>query len=161
MTYQSYPCRSRWWFRRLSKRSFTFPGRKTRKTSFVTKETDPVSFSSGSPCHAFRMVYVTTSRQMKQNNLTCLLTTRWPYAYCVGSQSRSPRSGVWSDSAVNRVKGLAYPPGGVATVTADHRNFYFINSTLYCQMPPNTRINLIKKIPQNKKEQVFWGISPG
>ena len=30
------------------------------------------------------------------------------------------------------------------TITADHRNFYFLISTLYCQMQPNTWINLIK-----------------
>ena len=46
------------------------------------------------------------------------------------------------------------------TVTADNRNFYFIFSTLYCQMPPNTWISLIKNIPQIKIiEQVFGKIS--
>ena len=39
-------------------------------------------------------------------------------------------------------------------------NFYFLISTLYCQMPANTRIDLIdKKTPQNKIEQVFLGRS--
>ena len=30
---------------------------------------------------------------------------------------------------------------------AGHRNLYCLISSVYCQMPPNTRINLIKKDP--------------
>ena len=44
------------------------------------------------------------------------------------------------------------------TITADHRNSCFLISTLCCQMPPNTRINLIQR-SHNKIEQVFCGES--
>ena len=38
---------------------------------------------------------------------------------------------------------------------ADHRNFYFLISSVYCQMPPKTRINLIKN-PTKQDRTVIW-----
>ena len=39
---------------------------------------------------------------------------------------------------------------------ADFRNFFFLVSTLYCKNAEKYRKKIDKKIPQNKKEQVFW-----
>lgn len=41
------------------------------------------------------------------------------------------------------------------TITANHRNFHFLTSTLYCQMPPRTPTKLIKRSHKTKLEQVF------
>ena len=40
---------------------------------------------------------------------------------------------------------LQFKGSTVDTITADHRNFYFLIPSVYFQMPPNTRINLIKR----------------
>ena len=40
-------------------------------------------------------------------------------------------------------------------IMADHRNFSFLISSVYCQMPPNTRINLIKRSHKTRLNSYF------
>ena len=44
------------------------------------------------------------------------------------------------------------------TITANHRNFCFPNSTLYCQMPISTRINMIKRSPAKTRYKRYFEV---
>ena len=43
----------------------------------------------------------------------------------------------------------------VTKITADHRNVYFLIFTLYCQMPLNIQINLLKRCHKTRKNRYF------
>lgn len=65
--YDTYLHRSGWqWLHWVPQNSLAFPRRKTRKPSFITEHTDPISLSSGSPCHTFWMIYVATPEETKR-----------------------------------------------------------------------------------------------